>query len=426
MAKNNRFLKGFLRLSLQMNSVRQVEDEFVSLNIHEPHTGMIMYDNYGFLVDQDLIQAHIIYKDKYYKQERTRQSLWINYIEMNPTAFQQLTPVAPAQSSSISHKHRSPPKPFKEMIRKGVPSEFRPIVWMRCSGAYTRLANNPDEYYNILKAYQGKKSIATKQIAMDIDRTFPDHKTLNTKEHMDKLSNVLTAYSWRNPTVGYCQCMNFIVGFLLMHMSEHEAYWTLVSIIEDILPTEYYTTTMIDLSVDVRFVFDDLLLKKLPKLHKHFTSFGLTLPLICTQWFLCLMATTTPTETTFRIWDVFFSEGSKVLFRFAIAFFKINEEKLLTCKDYNTLYNLIRKIPSYMYDVDILMDVSFNKIGSFPMKNINQKRKECKVIVEEEFIAFQKQRSGHAAKRQSMMITKAELSRSPSKTWEQSQRHKET
>lgn len=136
--------------------------------------------------------------------------------------------------------------------------------------------------------------------------------------------------------------MNFIAGYLLIYMSEPEAYWTLVSIIEELLPTEYFTNTMIDSSVDVRFVFDDLLQKKIPRLHQHLTSFNLTLPLIITQWFLCIMATTTPTETTFRIWDVFFSEGSKVLFRVALSFFKLSEEKILSCRDYGTLYNLIK------------------------------------------------------------------------------------
>ncbi|EFA78750.1 hypothetical protein PPL_08211 [Heterostelium album PN500] len=379
----------------EMRTMDEKVDEFVSLIIHEPHTGLIIYDNYGFLVEQDMVQIHLIYKDKFVRQEKQRKQQWLDFIEANPGAFHLLSlSQSPMASATTTYRRSEPPKPLKDMIRRGVPTDFRSSVWLRCSGAYLRLAANPDEYYNILKVYHGKQSVATKQIAMDIDRTFPDHKYLNTQEHMETLSRVLTAYSWRNPKVGYCQCMNFIVGYLLLHMSEHEAYWTLVSIIEDILPSEYFTSTMIDLSVDVRFVFDEILQKKLPKLHKHFTTLNLSLPLIMTQWFLCIMATATPTETTFRIWDVFFAEGSKVLFRFAVALFKMNEEKLLTCKDYNTLYNLIRKIPSMMYDADALIEYAFNKIGSLSMKLIDQKRKESKVIVFNEYIEFQMMRNG--------------------------------
>ncbi|EGG18758.1 hypothetical protein DFA_02497 [Cavenderia fasciculata] len=433
--------------------LEQKEDFIIQVNFNEPHTGLILYDNYGFLIDQELVQTHIIFKDKFSLLESQRKGLWLEHIESSPTAFQDLSlptnnnnnnnnqnnnqynnnininttnnnnnnnEINQTYTTSSSNNHtfisllyqsqrlKESPSPFKHMIRKGVPSDFRAIVWLRCSGGYSRLSKYPDEYYNILEQYKDKTSIATKQIAMDIDRTFPDHKYLNTQEHMEKLSNVLVAYSWRNPKLGYCQCMNFIAGFLLIFMSEHEAYWTLVSIIEDILPPEYFSSTMIDLSVDVRFVFDELLLKKLPRLHKHFSKHNLSLPLIISKWFLCLMATATPTETTFRIWDVFFSEGSKVLFRIAIALFKMNEEKLLTCLDYNTLYNLIRKIPSHAYDADTLIDVSFNKLGSFPMNKIQQKRKESKVIVTNEYLNFQKLRmqgqANNAAKRQSQQI----------------------
>ncbi|GAM18618.1 hypothetical protein SAMD00019534_017930 [Acytostelium subglobosum LB1] len=317
-------------------------------------------------------------------------------------------------SINTTYRLKSPPEPLKEMIRRGVPAEFRSTVWMRCSGAYLRLASNPDEYYTILKVYNGKSSVATKQIKMDIRRTFPEHKYLNSPKYMEQLSNVLTAYSWRNPTVGYCQSMNFLAGYLLIHMSEHEAYWTLVSIVEDILPQEYFTTTMIDLSVDVRFVFPDLMAKKLPRLNKHFTKNGLSLPLLMTQWFLCIFATTTPTETTFRIWDVFFSEGSKVLFRFALAMLKINEEELMSCQDYNDLYSLIKKIPSKMYDADHLMEVAFQKLGSMPMKTIDQKRTDCRVIAMDEYVKHQSARNG--LKRQSQHITKSEL-KSGTKRW---------
>jgi len=35
--------------------------------------------------------------------------------------------------------------------------------------------------------------------------------------------------------------MNFIVGRMLQYMNEEEAFWTLVTIVETILPIDYYT-----------------------------------------------------------------------------------------------------------------------------------------------------------------------------------------
>lgn len=65
-----------------------------------------------------------------------------------------------------------------------------------------------------------------------------------TPEEQEKLipllRNVLSTYVKRNPTVGYCQGMNFIVGRLLRYMNEEESFWTLAMIIETILPPDYY------------------------------------------------------------------------------------------------------------------------------------------------------------------------------------------
>jgi len=58
----------------------------------------------------------------------------------------------------------------------------------------------------------------------------------------------------------------------------------------------------------------------------------LQLPLITVQWFMCLFVNTLRPEVTLRIWDIFFNEGSKVLFRIAAALFKLHEKQLVAVK----------------------------------------------------------------------------------------------
>ena len=58
------------------------------------------------------------------------------------------------------------------------------------------------------------------------------------------LQRILLAYAWRNPSVGYCQGMNFIAGSLLLFMDEEDAFWCLAVIAEDLLPG-YYDLVMV-------------------------------------------------------------------------------------------------------------------------------------------------------------------------------------
>lgn len=57
---------------------------------------------------------------------------------------------------------------------------------------------------------------AWQEIEADLDRVFINGRTrVNTPGGKASLRRVLRAYSLRNPAVGYCQGMNFIVGLLL-------------------------------------------------------------------------------------------------------------------------------------------------------------------------------------------------------------------
>lgn len=65
------------------------------------------------------------------------------------------------------------------------------------------------------------------------------------------LRRVLSAFVQRCPTVGYCQGFNFIAARLLMAMPEEEAFWTLVQIVEVILPLDYYSN-LVGVLLDIK------------------------------------------------------------------------------------------------------------------------------------------------------------------------------
>ena len=66
-------------------------------------------------------------------------------------------------------------------------------------------------------------------------------------------------------------------------------------------------------------------------------------------------------QTMLRIWDTFLYEGSKVLFRFAIAIFKYNEEALLSKDNSIAIFNHLRTMCQDATDVNRLVQVSWQQ-----------------------------------------------------------------
>lgn len=76
---------------------------------------------------------------------------------------------------------------------------------------------------------------------MDLKRTFPDEEYYKLPGVMASIRRILVAYTRRNPLVGYCQGMNFILGRLIKFLSEEEAFWVFTLLIESILPLDFYS-----------------------------------------------------------------------------------------------------------------------------------------------------------------------------------------
>ena len=62
---------------------------------------------------------------------------------------------------------------------------------------------------------------------------------------------MLCAYALHDPSVGYCQGMNFLAALLLLLMEEEAAFWCLAAVAEDVLPG-YYEDDMLASAADQR------------------------------------------------------------------------------------------------------------------------------------------------------------------------------
>lgn len=274
---------------------------------------------------------------------------------------------------------------LKKLIRKGIPPPLRPKVWLAVSGAAKKRSMVPDSYFaDLCRAGHGLTSAAIKQIDHDLARTFPSHPWLDSSDGQAALRRVLVAYSLRDSHVGYCQGMNFVAGLLLLVMRRDEdAFWMLAVLLENVLFQDCYTNDLSGSHVEQR-VFKELLNKKCPRLAAHLELIGFDVSLVITEWFLCLFAKSLPSETTLRVWDVLFNEGAKVLFRVALALFKMKEEELLTKQQVCEVVGIFQTVTRHLFDPDALLKVAFEKLGSMTTQTIAKQRSKQQVAVMEE------------------------------------------
>lgn len=102
------------------------------------------------------------------------------------------------------------------MIRVGLPNHFRGEVWELTSGSFYKRLRSPNMYTEILSKNVGRDSLAIDEIEKDLNRSLPEYPGFQSEEGIGRLRRVLTAYSWSNQEVGYCQAMNIVTAALLM------------------------------------------------------------------------------------------------------------------------------------------------------------------------------------------------------------------
>ncbi|XP_057653343.1 growth hormone-regulated TBC protein 1 [Diorhabda carinulata] len=268
---------------------------------------------------------------------------------------------------------------LKRFIRKGIPSDRRTSVWMRISGA-ENLKNSSELSYSALRKKINNQHIID-TIQIDLPRTFPENIYFSNHEYLPKeLFNVLGTFAHQNQEVGYCQGLNYIAGLLLLATKDEEAtFWLLKALVEKILP-QYYIVTMTGLLIDLD-VLDELVSNFEPLVHAHIHNIGMPWAMGTTKWFICLYSEVLPTETVFRIWDCLFNEGSKIIFRVAIALIRLHRDKILRTSELGELIGCFRDMRNHesVINCHIFMQEVFKLSGNLSNSTISRLRTKYRI-----------------------------------------------
>lgn len=109
-----------------------------------------------------------------------------------------------------------------------------------------------------------------------------------------------------------------------MVLTEEEAFWVFVALVENTMPIDYYQQ-LVGARSDQQIV-QYLIETKFPRLSEHFQEHFYDVSTTSLQWFTCLFAYNFNFELVARIWDLIFIIGPKFLFRITLAIFHLLEE----------------------------------------------------------------------------------------------------
>ena len=335
---------------------------------------------------------------------------------------------------------------FHRLIRVGLPNLLRGEIWELTSGAFFLRLQKPKLYRETLAKHEGEASLAIEEIEKDLNRSLPEYAGFQSEEGIGRLRRVLTAYSWTNTDVGYCQAMNIVVAALLMYvsrtqsrlpailspfltrspfvymlyikglklstvhvsyLSEAQAFYTLSTLCDTLLPG-YYSQTMHGTLLDQR-VFESLVASTIPILHAHLQTHDIQLSVASLPWFLSLYINSMPLIFAFRVLDTFFLEGPKVLFQIGLAILRVNGEELLDATDDGAFINILKSYFARLGEsahptstnpkhraithFQALMVVAFKEFDGITMSLVSEQRAKHKAGVMTGIEAFAKRTS---------------------------------
>lgn len=170
------------------------------------------------------------------------------------------------------------------------------------------------------------------QIELDLLRTYPDEEYF-ARQGKAALQRVLLAIAKYDPSLGYVQGMNFVVAALLWHSTEADAFWLMVSLIEDYELRENYMTGLPGLAKHKQIV-DLLTFEHLPKLHRLLAQYRVQPDMYLTEWVISLFGSLLTVHEMAPLLDQFFSHGWLFFYKLVLLLFAKLQPKLLAKREF--------------------------------------------------------------------------------------------
>ncbi|XP_066433312.1 TBC1 domain family member 10B-like [Eleutherodactylus coqui] len=241
----------------------------------------------------------------------------------------------------------------KLRCRKGIPSSLRAKAWQFLCNGHELLTKNPGKF----EVSGHHNDVVEEDLLIFVSSLF-------SADRQQDLYRILKAYTVYRPEEGYCQAQAPVAAVLLMHMPAEQAFWCLVQICDKYLPG-YYSAGLEAIQLDGE-IFFALLRRICPMAYRHLKKFKIDPILYMTEWFMCIFSRTLPWASVLRVWDMFFCEGVKIVFRVGLVLLKHtlgSVDKLRSCQGMYETMEKLRSLPVHCMQEDILLP----EVSSLPV-----------------------------------------------------------
>ena len=232
-------------------------------------------------------------------------------------------------------------KSLNKLLNYGIPNNIRPFLWeIVISEKYNnKTLYNYEQELKEYQIYLSKKETCP-QIEKDLNRTF-----LNTLEQTPKnlqcLRNILNCIHRYNQS-GYCQGMNYIVGYLLKltNFNEVKTFYIFKNILYDI---KGYFEEGFPLLKKNTILFNKYFKELNPKLYYHFQKYEIINEFWVSKWLQTLFTLSFPFEELNCIWDVLLIRGFDFIIYICLSIIDFLEKDILELKESSNIISYLEK-----------------------------------------------------------------------------------
>lgn len=274
----------------------------------------------------------------------------------------------------------------RSLMFRGIPPRVRGRVWLVALG---NPLNVPPDLYDILRErardgrdeYLRSKDVidkadgdvggfgghaepmiseersAHKAIMLDLPRTFPELAFFHAdgSEYEDSLREILEAFIYLRPDIGYSQGMSFLAAVLLLYIENPSDVFTCFvnMLLHKSCFVHFFRMKMPEVRIYMS-IHDKFMREEMPALHAHFKTHSVDPDLYMINWVMSLYCSALPLDFVSRIWDIYMLDGDVAIFRAALGILKLLMPQLLSM-NFEDIAFLLSHIPTDDFEVDALV-----------------------------------------------------------------------